>query len=156
MNENIGSQQETKNITNNFKRHRPHKSKTIKNEVPDELIKFNSSVKQPEKIFQGRKGKKRMTHLEKNIDLPDTLLAQDEFKQNNLPRNPHVVKKLTSTSLNPDLPDVLEPIQEITSNNLIKPYIIREESKNPETDIINNVNTDKIKINNIIVEEKKR
>ena len=83
-----------------------------------------------------------MTQLEKNIDLPDTLLRLDEFKKINVPKNSHVVKKLTSTSLNPDLPDVLEPIEEIITNNLPKPYTI------------NNVNSENININNIIVEEK--
>ena len=97
-----------------------------------------------------------MSQLEKNIDLPDTLLALNEFKQNNLPRNPHVVKKSTSTSLKPDLPDILEPIQEIITNNLPKPLTIKEESKNPETDFINNIKNDTINNNNnIIIEEKK-
>ena len=149
----INEQNETKNITNNFKR-KQQKSKTIKNEVPDELINLNSSIKKQEQLFQGRKGKKRMTQLEKNIDLPDTLLRLDEFKKINVPKNSHVVKKLTSTSLNPDLPDVLEPIEEIITNNLPKPYTIKEERKNQETDIINNVNSENININNINIEEK--
>ena len=121
------------NPTNLLNRRRQIKSKTIKNELPDTLINPSSSIKQPEKLFNIRKNKKRMTQLEKNIDLPDTLLAMDEYKQINFQKDTHISRKLRASCLNPDLPDFLEPVEEIITSNLPKPY--KEENEENSSNI---------------------
>ena len=73
-----------------------------------------------------------MYQLEKNIDLQDTLLCTNEYKEIKIYKDTHHARKLRSSSLNPDLPDVLEPVNDIYSSNMPKPYMIEEESKNPE------------------------
>lgn len=73
-----------------------------------------------------------MSQLENNIDLPDTLLGFNEYKEIKTFKDTHYARKLRASSLNPDLPDVLEPINEIYTSNMPKPYIIKEESKNQE------------------------
>jgi hypothetical protein len=123
------------NPTNLLNRRRQTKSKTIKNEMPDTLINPSSSIKQPEKLFNIRKSKKRMTQLEKNIDLPDTLLAMDEYKQMNFQTDTHISRKLRASCLNPDLPDFLEPVEEIITSNLPKPYDVREENEEDSSHI---------------------
>ena len=128
------------NPTNLLNRRRQIKSKTIKNELPDTLINPSSSIKQPEKLFNIRKSKKRMTQLEKNIDLPDTLLAMDEYKQMNFQTDTHISRKLRASCLNPDLPDFLEPVEEIITSNLPKPYDVREENEEDSSHIINSLN----------------
>ena len=123
-----------------LKRRRQFKSKTIKNEEPDKLISSISSVAHPEKLLNIRKNKRRMSQLEKNIDLPDNLLAMDEFKETKIPSHTHNSRKFRASCLNPDLPDFLEPIKEITIPNLSKPYElneikeIKEEAKNKSVD----------------------
>ena len=112
-----------------LRRRREYKSKTIKNEEPDKLINSISNVSHPEKLLNVRKNKRRMTHLEKNIDLPDNLLAIDEFKKTNIPRHTHVSRTFRASCLNPDLPDFLEPIEEIITSNLEKPHEKKEEEK---------------------------
>ena len=119
-------------------------TKTLKDDVPDSLVHSNSSVKISDKLLNVRRSKKRMTQLEKNIDLPDTLLGFNEFKQIKIPKDTHVTKKLRSSSLNPDLPDVLEPVYEIKSSQMRKPYMVQEESKNQEINVINNINVIKV------------
>ena len=109
-----------------------HKSKTLKDEMPDALYNSNSIVKQSEKLSNVRRSKKRMTQLEKNIDLPDTLLGFNEYKENKIHKDTRVRKMLRSESLHPDLPDILEPINEIITSTMPKPYVIKEESKNQE------------------------
>ena len=109
-----------------------YKSKTIKDEIPDALYNSNSMVRQSEKLSNVRKNKKHMSQLENNIDLPDTLLGFNEYKEIKTFKDTHYARKLRASSLNPDLPDVLEPINEIYTSNMPKPYIIKEESKNQE------------------------
>ena len=106
-----------------------HKSKTLKDEMPDALYNSNSIVKQSEKLSNVRRSKKRMTQLEKNIDLPDTLLGFNEYKENKIHKDTRVRKMLRSESLHPDLPDILEPINEIITSTIPKPYVIKEASK---------------------------
>ena len=121
---------------NFVQRQRQRKSKTIRNEIPDILTKSNSSLKQPQKLLLGRSTKKRMTQLEKNIDLPDTLLGLNEYKEMKFAKNNHTIKKLRKSCYNPDLPDILEPVQEIITSNIPKPCIAKEESKNQELEEI--------------------
>ncbi len=111
---------------------RYYKSKTIKDEIPDALYNSNSMVRQSEKLSNVRKNKKHMSQLENNIDLPDTLLGFNEYKEIKIFKDTHHARKLRASSLNPDLPDVLEPVNEIFTSNMPKPYIIKEESKNQE------------------------
>ena len=99
-----------------------HKSKTIKDDIPDSLYNSNSTIKVSEKLTNVRRSKKRMTQLEQNIDLPDRLLGINEYKERKTPRDNHKLKELRTTSLNPDLPDVLQPINEIMNLQLPKPF----------------------------------
>ena len=106
------------------------KTKTIKDDVPDALYNSNSAIIQSQKLTSVRKNKLRMSCLEQNIDLPDTLLGIDEYKEIKIFKDKHVTRKLRASLLKEDLPDVLEPVNEIIASHLPKPY--NEESKNPE------------------------
>ena len=117
-------------INSKFSNSRILKSLTIKNEYPDTLINLNSSIKQPEKLLNVRKYKKRMTRLHKNIDLPDNLLGFDEYKEISMLKDIHISREIKTSGFNPDLPDILEPINGTKYSNLPKPYkIIKTEEK---------------------------
>ena len=109
-----------------------HKSKSIKDDVPDALYNSNSLVKRSEKLTSTRKNKLHMSQLGKNVDIPDILFGFDEYKEIRMFKDTHYTKKLRASSLSPDPPDVLEPVKEIYMPSMPKPYKIIEESKNPE------------------------
>ena len=150
------------NNNNNYNfisRQRCRKSKTIRNENPDILINQNESIKQSQKLLQGRKSKKRMTQLEKNLDLPDTLLGLNEYKEFKFQKDSHILRKLRTSCLNPDLPDVLEPIEEIITSNMSKPYEVKEEKEEKKIEILES-HFERLKkleeMKNEIEEEKKK
>ena len=107
-------------------------------DMPDVLNDNNTNVFKPTKLLNGRKRKKHMTQIPQQ-DVPDILLGMNEYKEVNIPRKFHNIKKPIS-SLNQDMPDSLEPINDAPTSAIPKSQVLtsihkpkKDESKNPES-----------------------
>ena len=78
LNEESNLKENNNNNYNFISRQRCRKSKTIRNENPDILINQNESIKQSQKLLQGRKSKKRMTQLEKNDKMKQVIYEKNK------------------------------------------------------------------------------
>ena len=113
------------------------KSSMDSKDMPDVLNDNNTNVFKPTKLLNGRQRKKHMTQIPQQ-DVPDVLLGMNEYKEVNIPRKFHSIKKPIS-SFNQDLPDSLEPVNDAATTAIPKSEVLssihkmkKEESKNQE------------------------